>query len=288
MFDDILVPTDGSTCAAVALSAAEAMAKRYGATIHLLSVADARIEDHTVGDESQHAAHEAIVRDARENLSAEIGVVEAVERGLPHEAIVEYADEASVDLVIMGTHGRTGVQRYVLGSVTEKVLRLAETPVLTVRGEDADVRPTPFEDVLIPTDGSDAANAAIDPALDIAGAYDARVHTLSAIEPLSMGVDVRSHVIVEALEERAQAAVDGVAERAESASLGPIETAVEFGDPYRQIRNYVEENDIDLVVMGTHGRSGVERFLLGSVTEKLVRTSAAPVMTVRQPENSGD
>nr|WP_240936997.1 universal stress protein [Halomicrobium mukohataei] len=141
---------------------------------------------------------------------------------------------------------------------------------------------------MIPTDGSDAANAAIDPALDIAGAYDARVHALSAIEPLSMGVDVRSHVIVEALEERAQAAVDGVAERAESASLGPIETAVEFGEPYRQIRNYVEENDIDLVVMGTHGRSGVERFLLGSVTEKLVRTSAAPVMTVRQPENSGD
>jgi nucleotide-binding universal stress UspA family protein len=99
---------------------------------------------------------------------------------------------------------------------------------------------------------------------------------------MAMGVDVRSGAILEALEESAQSAVETIEEQATQASVSAVETAIEHGNPYRGIRSYVEDHDIDLVVMGTHGRSGIERYLLGSVTEKTVRTSPVPVMTVRQ------
>jgi nucleotide-binding universal stress UspA family protein len=101
---------------------------------------------------------------------------------------------------------------------------------------------------------------------------------------MAMGFDVRSEVIGERLEDAARTAVGTVEERAANASVSEIETAVEYGTPYREIRTYVTENDVDLVVMGTQGRSGIERYLLGSVAEKTVRTSPVPVMTVRRPE----
>lgn len=78
-------------------------------------------------------------------------------------------------------------------------------------------------------------------------------------------------------------AIEMVEERANKASVAIGGTAVEFGTPYGEIRSYVEEHDVDLVVMGTHGRSGIERYRLGSVAEKTVRTSPVPVMTVRRP-----
>jgi nucleotide-binding universal stress UspA family protein len=83
------------------------------------------------------------------------------------------------------------------------------------------------------------------------------------------------------LEDTAQSAVDSVEHKATRHSLSRVETVVRYGHPYREINAYTDVNDIDLVVMGTHGRSGLERYLLGSVTEKLVRTSRVPVLTVR-------
>lgn len=152
-----------------------------------------------------------------------------------------------------------------------------------MRAEDEEVT-YPYTDILVPTDGSKGAAAAIGPAVDVASKYDARVHALSVIEPMALGVDVRSEAILDSLEKAAQDAVATVEEQATHASISAVETAIEHGSPYRAIRSYVDEHDVDLVVMGTHGRSGIERYLLGSVAEKTVRTSPVPVMTVRQPE----
>lgn len=90
---------------------------------------------------------------------------------------------------------------------------------------------------------------------------------------MAMGVDVHSAGILEVLEESAQSAVEPIGEQATQASVSAVETAIEHGNPYRGICSYVEDHDIDLVVIGTRGRSGIERYLLGSVTEKTVRTS---------------
>lgn len=283
MFDEILVPIDGSDCASVAVGYAEDLATRYDATVHVLSVVDSRALEDAPHYDHVKAERTDLVEEACEELDGDLALESAVRTGVPHAAILDYADEAGVDLVVMGTHGRTGVERYVLGSVTEKVLRLSDVPVLTVRTEDGVT--FPYGDVLVPTDGSAGAGAAIEPGVSVASTYGATLHALSVVDTRSLGVDVRSTAIVDALETQARESVETVDERARAASVPDTETAVEYGLPYEAIQSYVEDEDVDLVVMGTHGRSGIARYLLGSVAEKLVRTSPAPVMTVRGPSD---
>jgi nucleotide-binding universal stress UspA family protein len=286
MFDDVLVPTDGSDCARVAVRYAEDLASHYGATVHVVSVVDSRILDNAphyeqVKGECIDLVDATCDELAEANLDAEPVVLTAV----PHRAILDYVSEHGIDLVVMGTHGRTGVERYVLGSVAEKVVRLSDGPVLTVKTRDDGAVTYPYDDVLVPTDGSEGAAAAIELAVDVASTYGARLHALSVVDTASLGVDVDSSVVGE-LEKAARAAVEVVEERADQASVEIVGTAVEFGTPYGEIRSYVEERDVDLVVMGPHGRSGIERYLLGIVTEKTVRTSPVPVMTIRWSESS--
>jgi len=287
MFETILLPTDGSECARVAADYATDLAKHYDATVHVLHVVDYRLVQTGVEyDEWEDDAAETVESVADRIESEGVATEREVRTAVPHEAILEYATAADADLVVMGTHGRTGVERYLLGSVTEKVVRRSNAPVLTVRTPDDSGVTYPYADVLVPTDGSSGASAAVDPALDIAGTYDATLHSLSVVDTRSLGIDIRSTAIADELERQAQDAVDAVEERARSASVPRTETLVDYGLPSDAIRAYVEANGIDLVVMGTHGRSGISRYLLGSVAEHLVRSSPVPVLTVRMPEES--
>jgi nucleotide-binding universal stress UspA family protein len=286
MFDDILVPTDGSPCAEAAAEYAEDLATRYDASVHALCVVDSRGLENAPRYDQLRAERTELAERTCANLSvAGVETERAVRTDVPHTAILQYAKEQGIDLVVMGTHGRTGVERYLLGSVTEKVVRLSDVPVLTVKAEDDDGVTYPYTDILVPTDGSEGATAAISPAVDIASTYDASLHALSVVDPMAMGFNVRSDTILDALEEAAQTALDAVEERATENSVSAVETSVEYGTPYQKIRSYADEHEIDLVVMGTQGRSGIERYLLGSVAEKTVRTSPVPVMTVRQSDS---
>lgn len=143
-----------------------------------------------------------------------------------------------------------------------------------------------YNDILVPTDGSPAAAAAIDHAVDLAETYDARLHALYVVDTTSFAsVEAGSEMIIGALEEEGQHAVDAVREQGETAGV-EVKTTVGSGTAYRSILDYIDDEGIDLVVMGTHGRRGVERFLLGSVTERVVRTADVPVLTVREPEEA--
>ena len=288
MFDEILVPTDGSECATAAVGYAEELASHYDATVHVLSVLDSRTAENAPQLEERGGRAEQVVDEVSADVEgADVGVERAVRTGVPHRVILEYVAEADIGLVVMGTHGRTGVERYLLGSVTEKVLRRSDVPVLTVRDTDDGSVHYPFESVLVPTDGSDAAETAADFGLDVARQYGSRLHVVSIVDAFAMGLDVRSELMTDVLEEAAQDAVDSIADRA-GEDVAAVETAVGYGNPYRKLRQYIEDNDVDLVVMGTHGRTGLERYLLGSVTEKLVRTSPVPVLTVRDGVVDGD
>jgi nucleotide-binding universal stress UspA family protein len=140
-----------------------------------------------------------------------------------------------------------------------------------------------YDTILVPTDGSSAVVEAVERAVDLAERYDATVHALYVVDSSAYGtLDTSTSVVVDALEDEGETAVTYVADQAESAGV-PVETAVVHGTPHRTIMDYVDEHDVDLVVMGTHGRRGFDRFLLGSVTEKVVRTAPVPVMTVRVP-----
>lgn len=149
--------------------------------------------------------------------------------------------------------------------------------------------PNPFDRILVPTDGSDAVTPAVEMALDEAEIHDATLHALFVVEPPSSfasagegftGVDN----LLNELEAEGRAATDAIAARASEAGI-ETETAVRQGTPREDILDYATDNGVDLIVMGTHGRAGVKRTLLGSVTEAVVRHSEIPVMTVhRSPD----
>jgi len=144
-----------------------------------------------------------------------------------------------------------------------------------------------YEHILIPTDGSDAVDPAVERAIDLAETYGARLHALNVVNIASLSVEVNTPSVIESLEDGGEAAVEAVAERAADAGVD-VTTGVVHGTPYRSILEYADENDIDMIVMGTHGRSGLDRYLLGSVTEKVVRTADVPVLTVRMAESDGE
>ncbi|ADE04963.1 universal stress protein [Haloferax volcanii] len=145
MYDRILVPVDGSGPADEALDRALDLAAATDATLYALYVVDERALHATQLDagglvRAYEAEGERIVSEAVEAAEADgTEVVTAVEHGSPHRAILRYAEEVDADLIVMGTHGRRSIERYLLGSVTERVLRLVDVPVLSVRSEDSPV-----------------------------------------------------------------------------------------------------------------------------------------------------
>jgi nucleotide-binding universal stress UspA family protein len=141
MYDDLLLPTDGSTATATVADHAGSLARQYDATVHVLSVADARNRFESpssgiAGDawaETERERAEAAVDAAVEALPDGVATDRVVAKGIPHEAILDHAESADVDAIVMGTHGRTGLDHYLIGSVAERVVRQSPVPVLTVR-----------------------------------------------------------------------------------------------------------------------------------------------------------
>ena len=139
-----------------------------------------------------------------------------------------------------------------------------------------------YEDILFPTDGSESANAAFEHAVDLATTYDATLHVFYVVNTTYKDLGASGKRSINSLREAGSSVVEETVDRAESAGVDVVE-GIEEGDPYQEILEYSE--GVDLVVMGTRGRTGVDRYLLGSVTEKVVRTADAAVLTVRnRPE----
>ena len=139
-----------------------------------------------------------------------------------------------------------------------------------------------YDDILVPTDGSPASDAAIEHAIDLAAQYGARLHALYVVDGSAYStLEAGSEIVVEALESEGEEATARVADAAADVGVEAT-TTVASGTAYRSIREYVDEHGIDMIVMGTHGRKGLDRYLLGSVTERVVRTADVPVLTVRQ------
>jgi nucleotide-binding universal stress UspA family protein len=145
-----------------------------------------------------------------------------------------------------------------------------------------------YHDVLIPTDGSDAADAAVAHAIDHAVRYDATLHVLHVVDSVAVPPTPNGGRVLEALEQQGRAAIKRVAQRAGDAGVDTVESAVASGPPHTSILDYVDEHGVDLVVMGTHGRRGLDRVLIGSVTERVVRLADVPVLTVHPVDEAAD
>jgi nucleotide-binding universal stress UspA family protein len=290
MYETILVPTDGSEHAIRAAEQGCYLASLFDATVHVLSVVDVAdagglfdaggVDERFVDrlDEQAEAAIEEIETVAGTNLRLRT----AVEHGDPFDSILEYAEEHDADLIAMGTHGRSGLGRYVFGSVTERVLRRSELPVLTTRATQTNEAAISYDEILLPIDGSGVATAVVDQVRDIAQATAARIHLVHVTSVGAHADDLTIPApddLVDAAEQRGTEATTEIAELVREADLDTVQT-VRRGTPAEELLGYAEDEDIDLIAMATAGRRGLDRLLLGSTTERIIRKAAMPVLAV--------
>ncbi|WP_022835216.1 universal stress protein [Salisaeta longa] len=293
----VLFATDFSTTANRALPYALDIAQRFEATLHVL-YAEVLYEDPFSSQNQPHPA--ATVEQVRTELQkrtdgtslgerlAALEVVEAVERDVAAgPAILRYADAQNMDLIVMGTHGRRGLRHVLLGSVAEEVVRRAPCETLTVRATDTDEPPHALPSVqrlLVPVDFSEHARAALTAARHWADTYGATLDVLFVMEePLhpafyvggvSSVYDIDPH-----LDDKADAQLETFITETKGPRV-PVKAHVRTGRAAKGIAEAANEFGSDLVVMSTHGLTGLEHLLLGSVTEQVVRTVEAPVLTV--------
>ena len=143
-----------------------------------------------------------------------------------------------------------------------------------------------YDEILVPTDGGPASEAAVDHAVGLADQFDARVHGLYVVDTSGYpALDASTEAVHSALKDEGEAALDTVTDAAGAADV-PVVSELVSDAPYDGIIEYARANDIDLIVMGTHGRTGLDRYLLGSVTERVVRSTDIPVLTVHATEDN--
>jgi nucleotide-binding universal stress UspA family protein len=285
VFRKILVATDYSVASGQALETAAALATRFGAELVVLHVVEESAYAYPfpmppgVRDAAQRRLDEAVAM-LRGRMLRASGVLRD---GIAADAICRAAAEASADLVVVGSQGRRGLPRMLLGSVAERVVRYSAIPVLTVHpsnhvailGGGMDV----FRNVLAPTDFSEAAERGVDLAVRIALDLDASLTLVHVYElPPGYGYYVFDDVAQEA-ETAARRQLEEVLARVRP-RLPTVDGVVRRGPAWESIVEVASERRAELVVLSTHGRQGFARALVGSVTEKVVRMSAVPVLTV--------
>jgi nucleotide-binding universal stress UspA family protein len=301
--EKILCPIDFSDFSRHAFDRAVAIARSHKAVVTALHVVPIQlatpalpyIEPQSLGPfEISEADRERIVGELRRSLAVDnlqdVRVsFEATEAPDIHQEILDRAEQLGADLIVMGTHGRSGFQRLMLGSVTEKVLRKARTPVLTVPSALPDVGAAgggPFQRILCAVDFSECSMAALRYASSLAvesGARLAAVHVIElappAYDPL-VGPAIDLPGYRQACETASRERLRNVIPSAMRKSSG-IEEMVVCGKPHHEILRIAEEWRSDLVVLGVHGRNVVDRMLFGSTVEPVVRRAHCPVLTVR-------
>ena len=289
----VMVPLDGSRLAEHALAFLPALAHFGRLEVTLVSVidfADDLLEE--VASEQQEREQNLlttylreVASDIEKHLSAS-ATTETV-RGSAATRILEMAKQVSPDLLVISTHGRSGLARWQRGAVADKVIRGAECPVLVVgpkameQGQwlEAEAVP-PFKQILVPLDGSETAEPALATAERYAKQYDSQIHLFQVMPyvPLASGFWTAPAEITEDVLNAGKQYLSGAAERLDRAGKVSIATAI--GSPAMEIEAYINANAIDLVVMTSHGRSGIARAALGSVTDRVIG-AGPPVLVVR-------
>ena len=291
MIKNILCAIDRSPSSLQAFGYAIALAKWQRARLNLLEVIEEApppgVSRAPTSDGVPAEARKALERDLRQVLTArrasDVKVEISMRKGNVVQEILAQARTSRSDLVVVGTHGRGGVQRLVLGSVAEKVLRLATCPVLTVRRGVRLARRSrsPFETILCPTDFSAAANKAVAYAKRLAQEADAKLILLTAVD-WPFGTAVMSGPVAELRKSIELEASESLARLLPRAANGPrAQAIVALGKASAAIVKGARARSADLIVMGVSGRGALDVALLGSTTHHVIREGAWPVLTVQ-------
>jgi nucleotide-binding universal stress UspA family protein len=284
MLERILVPLDGSTRAEAILTELRMLLARHDSEVILLRVV---LPPTTMNppvyarllDERRAEARAYVQRVVGELAGAGATARGVVYEGYPAEAILAGAREQAATLIALTTHGRTGLARWELGSVTEKVLRGSECPILVTRsfetaaaGATRERQPAQaaMRRILLPIDAGDLSFAAVGPAIELAVLFGAEMLLVHVIDE-----DLAGELPMPDLE-RAQELVTAAGLHAE--------VVLERGDAATRLLAVSAERQADLIVVATHGRSGLQRWVLGSVAERIMRAAPVPLLLVRARE----
>jgi nucleotide-binding universal stress UspA family protein len=299
MFTKMLIPLDGSRTAEKVLPYARALGGVLKIPVELLAVVD-------IGEMATHIAAskarflDAMVQDAERSCSEYLRAVAAkatgvnikwsVEKGRPEEVITEKAVADKNALIAMATHGRSGLNRWMLGSVAEKVLRGCENPLLMVRAsEEVDAEEkVRLKSVIVPLDGSELAERVIPSVVALAKAMNIEVVLFRAYSiPYSVysGTEGYSAInfeeVIAAVKDEAVGYLEKKTAELKTDGLAKVSYVAKEGLSADEVIALGRATPDNLIAMCSHGRSGVKRWVLGSVTETVVRHSGDPVLVVR-------
>jgi nucleotide-binding universal stress UspA family protein len=294
----ILCPIDFSDFSQHALARAVAIAKTHRASVTVLHVVQvqppwAPLPLEVTAPPPLQLSPEDLAR-VRSHLSAFVRLTtpddvaitcEVVEAPAIHAEILAQASRLAVDLIVMGTHGRSGFQRLLLGSVAEKVSRSARQPVLTV-GAAAGGGSGSFTRILCGIDFSKCSLAALDYALALAEGPDARVTAANVIEWTPVGYDPLVGPPTDLAGYRL-GAESAARERLRTTIAGAngnhvhVDEVVTAGKPHHELLRIARDRDCDLIVLGIHGRNPIDRLIFGSTAEPVLRRSVCPVLSIR-------
>ncbi len=280
-FRRILCATDFSSCADVAFAWADALASSLGAELHVVHAWQIPV---LIGPDASYVPAalagdvEKDLDDALARVASQRVVGRHVIRAAADVGVVQTAEAIGADLVVVGTHGRSGLPHVLLGSVAERVIRTARSPVVTIpEGFRGRITARPLVGrALVASDLAGDTELATRRALDVARRLGAEIDLLHVMEfPAYLE---RHPAIVDELERRA---LDDLRQLAHRDGAAPIETLVRSGRVARTIMTLANERDHDLILLPTHGRTGADRFFLGSVAERVARLARRPIMALR-------
>jgi nucleotide-binding universal stress UspA family protein len=297
-FQSIVVPLDGSDLAEQALPIAQAIAERARCRLKLVLVheplilmepgpAYAKIE--LAMQKADREYLKSVVARMRERLGRSVS--SAVLQGIPvAQTLATYIRELGADLVVMTTHGRGGFRRAWLGSVTDQLIRSSDIPVLVVRPREEGVAKPGEEltEILVTLDGSPLAEAALEPAIELARLWDAEISLVQVVRPISLTSGPHltfpsgySDQVTALRRESAQDYIRDVAERVRESGVRSTGVAVIGGAVPETLINLAAPERVSLMAVATHGVGGLKRLVLGSIADKLVRAANVPVLVVR-------
>ena len=300
--DPILVPLDGSPLAEQGLSCALTLARGLPAELVLFRAVwlppDVRerldgsaVELDTITARLEAEADDYLAGLVQQLADAGLSARPVVQRGAPAEAILDYAARTGVDQIVMATHGYSGIKRWTHGSVAERVLQAASVPLLLVRAGEQEAAgdwQTPMmhcRRILVPLDGSPLAEQILPTVTTIARALDAELILfqvpIAQISGWVMGEwYLPVHDVLDTAAEEARVYLGTVAARLEALGL-EVSAATSIGAVASCIVEYAEANGVDLIAMCTHGRTGLARWALGSVADRVLRAGGTPLLLVR-------
>ena len=287
MIRTVLVPLDGSKAAEAVVPYVELIASRTGAAVELLTVVHGENGETKAGEAFAYLEDRAA---ALRPLSAST----SVKSGDEAQVILAEADRGDADLIAMSTHGRSGLMRWVLGSVATKVLHATSRPLLLVRARDRADGPAALLDrILVPLDGSQVSLSVLPYVEELAETLGASLVLYNAVLPLDIypGTEltpVRVGTIIDDLLAQGQSFLAEVAKEIEGRGKVKARSVVTIGFPVDEVVRVAAEVKAGLIALATHGRSGVNRWVMGSVADGVVRRSSLPCLLVRPPEAAGE